>query len=610
MLTEWTISNFKSISKRVNMPMAALTLVCGANSSGKSTLIQSILMIAQTLASPAIQRPLILNGELVKLGYLLDVAHAGNVGESIYLGFSLVKKKKNNDDDQPEIQFSGIFYNPNITNTITSKVDIISSSLQIGDVSIRANAQTGRLLSDSINYQNWQIPDALIQEIKNGLFNFDLESQEEMKISHTSLPKSRYCSLSHFLPYAKLVEYDSGKEDIRQAILECARNLSRGKQGQLTPIGPDLDLKTGMGRTIKEEISKIIGRLRQRKSHRSDVSIQELETSVNLLHRSSTLREWADQLSIRISARSRDEIVNDLIHYVRRNEVIETSSSNKTGVKTEPFDQEIVGATTEIIDFFKERIRYLGPLRDDPKMIYSIPSLPDSKDVGMKGEYTATVLQRFGKEVQVECPLPPNGDFSALGSTTMALIDAVILWLRHMELIDNVMIEDRGKMGVELTLHSTGLTKSLDLTNVGVGVSQIIPILTMCLLAPDDGLVMLEQPELHLHPKVQMILGDFLIGIATRGTQCIVETHSDRLINRVRRRIAEDAADEIMHLTRIYFFEKKGIETQILPVEPNEYGVIQRWPKGFFDEGPDESQRIVMAANRKREARLQNRDLK
>ena len=76
MLTEWTIGNFKSIGRPVTLRLAPLTVLVGANSSGKSTLLQSILMIAQTLQVES-PRALILNGQLVRLGYAADIVHEG-----------------------------------------------------------------------------------------------------------------------------------------------------------------------------------------------------------------------------------------------------------------------------------------------------------------------------------------------------------------------------------------------------------------------------------------------------------------------------------------------------------------------------------------------------
>ncbi|WP_162528596.1 AAA family ATPase [Mycolicibacterium sp. CBMA 361] len=84
----------------------------------------------------------------------------------------------------------------------------------------------------------------------------------------------------------------------------------------------------------------------------------------------------------------------------------------------------------------------------------------------------------------------------------------------------------------------------LDLTSVGTGVSQVLPVLVMCLQAPPGSLLLIEQPELHLNPAVQQKLADFLLAIAASGRQLLVETHSDYLITRLRLRTAKDPTED------------------------------------------------------------------
>jgi predicted ATPase len=117
---------------------------------------------------------------------------------------------------------------------------------------------------------------------------------------------------------------------------------------------------------------------------------------------------------------------------------------------------------------------------------------------------------------------------------------------------------------------------------------------------------------LHLHPKVQSVLGDFFLGIAACGKQCIVETHSEHIIGRIRRRIAESRDREMLKQIKLYFAEKEGSISRFIPVEPNEYGAIEVWPKGFFDEAQSEASGLLRAQMEKRFAtggseRLQRR---
>lgn len=139
-----------------------------------------------------------------------------------------------------------------------------------------------------------------------------------------------------------------------------------------------------------------------------------------------------------------------------------------------------------------------------------------------------------------------------------------------------------------------------DLTSIGVGVSQVLPTLVMGLIAPRGTTFLLEQPELHLHPRVQSILADFLLGLTWVGKQCIIETHSEYLINRLRRRVAEDHSNKLMDKINIYFVEREKGKSKFQKVDLNEFGAVINWPKGFFDEGPGEAQLIMTAAMEKR----------
>jgi predicted ATPase len=165
---------------------------------------------------------------------------------------------------------------------------------------------------------------------------------------------------------------------------------------------------------------------------------------------------------------------------------------------------------------------------------------------------------------------------------------------------DSVESRDRGKLGHELKVRINEGASEQDLTHVGVGVSQVLPILVMCLIADRDNVLLFEQPELHLHPKVQTLLGDFFLSMALMDKQCIIETHSEYLINRLRFRAAAATADEVTKKMTIYFVEKKNNRSEFRPVVVNEFGAIPDWPDGFFDQSQDEAEQIIREATRKR----------
>ena len=163
---------------------------------------------------------------------------------------------------------------------------------------------------------------------------------------------------------------------------------------------------------------------------------------------------------------------------------------------------------------------------------------------------------------------------------------------------------DRGKVGHELKITTDIQDMEQDLTHVGVGVSQILPILVMCFLAGKGESIILEQPELHLHPKVQTRLADFFVSINALGKQCILETHSEYLINRLRYLVALTENENISQDTMIYFVEKEEGHSIYRKVTINNYGVIDDWPKGFFDESEEIAAKTLRAGMEKRKREL------
>ena len=144
--------------------------------------------------------------------------------------------------------------------------------------------------------------------------------------------------------------------------------------------------------------------------------------------------------------------------------------------------------------------------------------------------------------------------------------------------------------------------EAVTIADVGFGVSQLLPILVLGLRAENSSLLLLEQPEIHLHPRLQANLADFLLTLADQGQRIIVETHSDHFINRLRRRIAEDPTDELRNKVNILFVRPPvdGRGATIDPLQVDQFGVIEIWPPGFLPEASEEAEAILLAGLAKR----------
>jgi predicted ATPase len=152
-------------------------------------------------------------------------------------------------------------------------------------------------------------------------------------------------------------------------------------------------------------------------------------------------------------------------------------------------------------------------------------------------------------------------------------------------------------------LAGLGRGKDVTIADLGFGVSQLLPILVLCLQAEAGSLLIFEQPEIHLHPRIQANLADFFLGAAQLNRGCIlIETHSDHFINRLRRRIAEDTTDTLRDLVGVHFVRGRagGRGASIEQLQVDRYGAIENWPPDFLPEAADEAGAILRAAIGKR----------
>ncbi len=180
-------------------------------------------------------------------------------------------------------------------------------------------------------------------------------------------------------------------------------------------------------------------------------------------------------------------------------------------------------------------------------------------------------------------------------------------WARYLDVANLIRIETAGQSGFSWqVVHKEG-QKALPLSAVGVGVSQVLPILVMGLLAPANTLLIIEQPELHLHANVQARLGDFFVGLSKCKKQCMIETHSENLVSQLRYHIVQSGGQDKSDCM-IYFVDQdeKGA-AKFERIEISARGNILNWPSGFFDESMHQEDKITAASIRRR-AKLAKND--
>jgi predicted ATPase len=246
---------------------------------------------------------------------------------------------------------------------------------------------------------------------------------------------------------------------------------------------------------------------------------------------------------------------------------------------------------------------YLGPLREHPKRIYP-----------WSGETPESVGQNGGAAIaSILAASNQNRMLNRGPNTKLARFDMFIArWLKDLGIIQSFEVKQlaQGRKEYEVVVKTHSTASPVKITDVGFGVSQVLPALVQAFYCPPNSTIWMEQPEIHLHPQVQAELADVFIsatkareGGKERHVQLIVESHSEHFLNRLQRRIAEGVLEP--KDVAIYFCRRSGAETELEPLRMNMFGEIENWPENFFgDEMADISGRAIAAMQRKSEATL------
>jgi len=161
----------------------------------------------------------------------------------------------------------------------------------------------------------------------------------------------------------------------------------------------------------------------------------------------------------------------------------------------------------------------------------------------------------------------------------------IAYWLKEMGLIHDFKVEEIAKGSNRWQARvkvRQGGTEAL-LTDVGFGVSQVLPVVTLLQYVPEGSTVILEQPEIHLHPLAQANLADVILNAAThRKVQVIVESHSEHLLLRLQRRVAEGSIDN--KDLRLYFCDAQNGSSRLEPLDVDMFGIINNWPDRFMGD--------------------------
>jgi hypothetical protein len=223
-----------------------------------------------------------------------------------------------------------------------------------------------------------------------------------------------------------------------------------------------------------------------------------------------------------------------------------------------------------------DRIYYLGPLREHPKRDYLWAQSRPS-DVGLKGENAidailAATAASETRNLRAKARRKPFQEMIAY-------------WLSELGLIHSFRVKEiaEGSNRWQAIVKTRSSSSDVFLTDVGFGVSQVLPVITLLQYVPEGSTVLLEQPEIHLHPLAQAELAEVIIqAVQHRGIQVVLESHSEHLLLRLQRRIADGSLnpDEVS----LYFCDAPQGQSQLTELDVDMLGRIRNWPEKFMGD--------------------------
>jgi predicted ATPase len=496
MFDSLSLEHFKSFKRLDKLQLKPITILAGKNSCGKSTILQSLLLLKQTVESKTVNQTIVLNGTHVHLGTLENVLYNHNYDNPLVFEFAF---------DLAKDRFA-----------------------------------------QPVNNRDMPIHFVLRQILSEAAFD---------------LPQAKY----RFTYHIRLKHKSSAKKSLSTpAILVEQANLAIET---IAPSGAVMEATTISAFHDQENIYRVDWNNLNSRFYATTETKPSGSEKLQVL--------FSNLLPVQISAQSATQNawpLNFLFHQF-----------------------------SDILRSELNTFSYLGPLREEPSRRYIYED--EILHIGNKGENAAFIFhsEQDKRLSGLFFPDPASGAFIE-EKQPMRLLDAIQRWSESLGLT-NVKAESEKEI-IYLNLDSYANSKTrVNIADVGFGISQIFPIILEGLRMSNSGTLLLEQPEIHLHPKLQMQMADYFISLALSGKRVVVETHSEHIINRLVRRSIENTQQNLNELIGIYFIgqNENGSSYSEVRIDP-EYGIIN-WPSGFFDQGATEQLRIMQEALKHRSSK-------
>ncbi|UOK36702.1 DUF3696 domain-containing protein [Pseudomonas palleroniana] len=226
-----------------------------------------------------------------------------------------------------------------------------------------------------------------------------------------------------------------------------------------------------------------------------------------------------------------------------------------------------------------EKYKYLGPLRSSPSRSYTLSAA--SSDVGSRGENTPSVISYLKRSSE---SIKPNKE----------AYRKIQHWVNLLFPGRSIAVEDYEEL-VKLRITRDGIADSIQ--DVGFGFSQVLPIIVQAAALRKDQCMIIEQPELHLHPRAQVAFAQFLVEACREGKRFIIETHSEHVLRGLQLAISDNSMNNTLGIEKedlkVYYFPSEQ-GANAFEIKINSDGeLVDGWPAGFFDESYNLTKRII-----------------
>jgi len=475
-----SIHNFKSIEELIQYELKPLTIISGVNSSGKSSFVQLLLLLKQTIERNSTDEHLFLNGDLYKVKNFIDILSGKQLENKLSVALEFSKEEDLKIISSKRISIFDSYSTFNIQ--IEISFDFKNDKVVIGEFAVKYLLPEGEKKEQYVKF---------ITKYKDGESSYSIEANNNL-------------------------------------------------------FGKDL-----WG-------SKPI-------------------TADNIIY--SSIYPWYCEINRTETEPSPNQENQSIFQ-----ESVEKNFFNLDGIR-------------DLIDSTFKTITYIGPIRLEPQDEYVLSDKHTS--VGTNGKFVSQVLENNSEKpiAYFKPNFSENGEveFSEVEAT---LKQAVKYWMCDVfKIAVDLFVEKTNDVYVIYLIGEKGIKTTIK--HVGFGISQVLPIIVEGLLLDNNSTLILEQPEIHLHPKIQSSLFDFLNSLTLQGKKVIIETHSDHFITRMRRRVVENMDNTMADKINLTFIETLKGKVLFRSIPVDDFGAMEYFPANFIDQTSSELKAILNAQIKK-----------